>query len=41
MKKNNNQSSNPNITPVVVYENAKLQKEQISDDNKSKCGVYR
>jgi hypothetical protein len=28
-KKNNNLSSNPNLTPVVVYENAKLQKKQI------------
>ncbi len=34
MKKNNCQLSNTNITPVVVYENAKLQKKQIIAENK-------
>lgn len=43
MKKNNRQSSNPNITPVVVYENAGtfLQKKEILNENKGKAGVYR
>ena len=40
MKKNNCQLSNTNITPVVVYENAKLQKKQIIAENKGwKAGV--
>jgi hypothetical protein len=39
-KKNNNLSSNPNLTPVVVYENAKLQKKQIMAENKGKSGIY-
>jgi hypothetical protein len=29
------------IVPVLVYSNADLQKEQILDDNKKKCGIYR
>jgi hypothetical protein len=30
-----------NIVPVVVYKNADLDKLQILQENKGKCGVYR
>jgi hypothetical protein len=52
-KNNNNLSSNPNLTPVVVYAKAKLQpfepkgKKQIplehprQQENKGKTGIYR
>jgi hypothetical protein len=43
MKKNNSQSSNKNysdLTPVVVYENADIQKKQIYLENKGRSGIY-
>jgi hypothetical protein len=40
MKKNNYQLSNTNITPVAVYENAKLQEKQIKQENKGLSGIY-
>lgn len=30
-----------NLNPVVVYENIETQKDQILQENKGKCGVYR
>lgn len=30
-----------NLNPVVTYENADIQKEQIYCDNKGLCGIYR
>jgi hypothetical protein len=36
-----NRMDNPNITPVVVYENAKLLKKQIMQENKGQGGIYR
>lgn len=49
MKKNNkNQNNiqlsnqnNSDLTPVVVYENAELQKKQIKQENKGISGIYR
>jgi hypothetical protein len=32
---------NSNLNPVVVYENFDTQKDQILQENKDKCGVYR
>ncbi len=29
-----------NINPVATYENAKLQKKQILDENNTKSGIY-
>jgi hypothetical protein len=29
------------FTPVAVYENPDLQKEQLSSENKGKSGIYR
>lgn len=39
-KNNNNLSSDPNFTPVVVYDNALLHK-QILQENEGKAGIYR
>ncbi len=33
--------NNNNFTPAAVYENAKLSKEQILQENQGKAGVYR
>jgi hypothetical protein len=30
-----------NLNPVVIYENVETQKDQILNENKGKCGVYR
>jgi group I intron endonuclease len=30
-----------NLNPVVTYENSEIQKDQILQENKGKCGVYR
>ena len=30
-----------NLNPVVIYENVEIQKDQILQENKGKCGVYR
>jgi hypothetical protein len=30
-----------NLNPAVIYENSDIQKDQILQENKGKCGVYR